>query len=299
MKVLTKTALGGLINRVPEGIELHLEDKHLQYLDSQYIGDGDIWDAEFTHYKQGEPDVVTEWLSSFGIKKSFEPDSEYVIASVLDLIMTFQSEAEEKFFAIDEKTYKRSKHSNAFETKTEGLYCIPLEGEKHSLGNLNLHMPSENLRLYVSSTEQQPCLFDSAIQITHKMDLHVPDVESEFEEDIDAFNGMKVTCHGETKDVGSSGVITKFAMNNKGAEAKQAAYMSMVTSGCLGINLAPIRHRRIEVIDSNFYVYVTYKDKLAFGVMLDKEDFVQGCGEIEEVVSREPFYEHRNQAFAR
>lgn len=289
MKVLTKVALGALINRLPEGVHLRLEDKHNQYLASEFIGEPTVWDSEFTHYKHGRVEEVEAWLKSFGFNKSFDQSSQFVIASVLELIVKFQKEAKQKFFKHNDVVYKRSFHDTARETNVDGLYEVSLRGEKIDfITHTDLYRENEDLKFYVSRELVPFDVFKNDIYVTHLMDLHLPDVDAELEEDVPVFKGMGVNYFGSDQTVGSAGVITKFTLDSKGAEAKQAAYMTTFSS-CCGIPRAETRHRRIEVIDAAFVVYITYKGELAFAVEVEPSDFVQGDGEVEEFSSREPY----------
>ncbi|MBU2895677.1 hypothetical protein [Vibrio hepatarius] len=67
-----------------------------------------------------------------------------------------------------------------------------------------------------------------------------------------------------------------FKMDAKGVEAKQAAHMGML-SACAMIPTTK-RHPRVGVIDSNFFVYITVKSKLAFAIEVEPSDFVEGKG---------------------
>lgn len=295
VKVLTKVALGGLVNRPPQNVELHLEDKHKEYLSTQFIGESDVWDSEYMHYKHGLPSIVTEWLQGFGIDKSF--DSDFVIASVIDLVMKFRSEGEEKFFEKDGSVYKRALHRSAKETQHSDLFKIPLRGDEVRWGEpskLLGYAEHEDLCLYISRNAQDTSVFENPISENEDMILHVPYVEANFEEVISEFEGMSCSYDGKEAKIGEAGVITMFKMDAKGAEAKQAAYMGML-SACAMIPKTK-RHPRVEVIDSNFFVYITVKSKLAFAIEVEPSDFVEGQGVPEHFESKDSWVEDLTKA---
>ncbi|MCY9861164.1 hypothetical protein OTK49_01295 [Vibrio coralliirubri] len=287
MKVLTKVALGGLINRLPENVQLFPKEAQTEYLATQFIGEGVVWDSEYMHYKHGDPVEVSEWLKTFGIDKSFSP--EFVIASVIELLMKFRHEGSEKFFELDGNVYKRAFHKYAEETQYPDLFKLPLRGEE-IMSNFS-SMPSfrmgyaqhADLAFYISRNPQDFSRFDDELEGRELMHLHVPYAEAELDEKLEAFIGMPCRFDGKDGVVQDAGVITLFKMDAKGAEAKQAAFMSMV-SACA---MAPVerRHPRVEVIDDNFYVYITVKGSLAFAVEIESTDFIEGQGVAEDVQS--------------
>ncbi|MDK9790640.1 hypothetical protein [Vibrio sp. D431a] len=286
MRVLTKVALGALINRSPKGINMFLEEKHMQYLSGEVIGSPQVWDSEFLHYNHGAPCEIELWLKQFGIEKGFDPAAKYVVASVLDLVVKFMKDAKEKFFERDGGIFKRSLHENAFETNIDGLYQILLKGKPSEIIQ-GYHDEHKNLKMYVSKDEIDLNTFESPIESSYVMDLHLPDASAEVEEEISIFKGMKVDYHGDMTSVGSAGVITKFKIDSKGAEAKQAAYMTLYACGAVAEPI-PKRTRRIEVIDGNYFVYITFNDQLAFAVEIEPTDFIEGEGEVQFYESKEP-----------
>lgn len=295
MKVLTKVALGGLVNRVPQNVKLHLEDKHKEYLDSQFIGEEDVWGSEYMHYKHGLPNIVTEWLKGFGVNKSF--DSDFVITSVIDLVMKFRKEGEEKFFKMEGSVYKRALHRSAKETQHADLFKIPLRGDEVRWGEpsrLLGYTEHQDLCLYISRNAQDTSIFENQINEAELMVLHVPYAEATLEEVVGEFEGMSCSYDGKDAEVGEVGVITMFKMDAVGAEAKQVAYTGMVSAGAMLPET--IRHPRVEVIDSNFFVYITVKSKLAFAIEVEPSDFVEGKGVPEHFESKDSWIEDLTKA---
>lgn len=297
MKVLTKVALGGLINRLPDNAQLFPQQKQTDYLATQFIGEEIVWDSEYMHYKHGDPIEVSQWLQSFGIEKEF--DSEFVIASVIELLMKFRSEGKEKFFEINDQVFKRAFHEQAEETQYNDLFKLPLRGEEvmSTFGSGDPiplgYAQHADLAFYISRNEQDFSRFDGEIEVLERMHLHVPYAEAELDEHLEAFVGMPCNFDGKLGTVEEAGVITIFKMDAVGAEAKQAAYMGML-SACA---MAPVerRHPRVEVIDGNFFVYITVKGRLAFAVEIEPTDFVEGCGVVEQFESSAAWVEDLRQ----
>ncbi len=290
MKVLTKTALGALVERTPDDVNLHMEKSHVDFLNAQFKGCDAVWDSEYMHYKFGDPGVVSSWLKEFGFDKEFGLETEFVMAAVIELLMKFKEPAAERIFSKNGETFKRALHEGAYETTDSDIFTIPLFGEikefksEFSGGLGSFTTEHEDLKIYISNHLQPFDKFNGELSRTFTMDLHVPFAEAELEESLDEFKGMKATVLGEDCEVSEAGVITKFKIDCKGAEARQAAFIGMMVSACMSIPTEK-RHKRVEVIDGNYYVYITIRDNLAFAVEIETEDFVEGKGRVDDVVS--------------
>lgn len=284
MEVLTKTALGAVLNRLPEDVEVFLTKKQTDYLSSQYLGSDLCWDSEFMNYKDGCPVTVAEWLKGFDIDKSFDPSVSYVLAALLHMKVTFLKDAEEKFFSKNGDVYKRAYHDNAYETDVDGLYELRVnqEGEGSIFG-------ASDLRVFVSREIIDFEVLDRRINSTHVMDLHVPYVDSEVRQTIPEMTDFTLIKSGSKYTVSDTELISMLEMDNKGARVRQAALLSAI-SGSAGVPKYR-RHPRVEVFDGPYVIYFTYKDNLMFSASLTEGDFVKGDGIPELVESRKAFTE--------
>jgi len=228
-------------------------------------------------------------LSQFGVSKKLDPSSEFVIASILDLVLKFRDEGKPKFFDHGGEVIRRSYHPSANETSYDDLFEIPVRGNPVSMpsGKLIGYAPHASLRVFISRSPQDLTRFDKAIEGTHRMELHLPYAEAVFEESIESLAGVPAIFDGKDGDVGETGVFTKFKIDAQGAEAKQAAFMSIATAS-LGMP-RQVRVPRVEVIKSNYFVYITVSEKLAIGLEVEPSDFVAGDGIVERFASRPSF----------
>ncbi len=303
MKVLTKVALGGLLNRLPEETALLLGEEHTQYLESEFLGSGVVWDSGLLKYKDGDAETVSNWLRENDVNKVFPETTDYVLASLLNASVSFSRPADEKFFELSGEIYRRSFHRAAYETghgdlfqisvrqpegielavQDEGEASCPLRTVKASWGR------DSDVKLYVSRRNLMGEVDFNSIARGAVMELHVPYCKSCEEETVNELSGLTLVKDGVPREVSETEIITDFCMDNKGAKVKQAALMSFAT-GSLGMP-REVRHPRIEVIGEGFFVYMTYLGALFFAAQIDESDFVVGDGEPEYFESRDAFVE--------
>lgn len=284
MDVLTKTALGAVLNRLPNDVELFLQKKQTDYLAEQYLGSGVCWDSEFMNYKDGSPVVVSEWLKGFEIEKSFDPSVSYVLAALLHMKVTFIKDAEERYFGKDGVIYKRAYHDNAYETEVDGLFELRV----HQGGECGVS-GARDLRVYVSKESVELGALDNNITSTHRMDLHIPYIDAEVRQTIPEMSGFTLMKSDRKYTVSDTELISMLEMDNKGARVRQAALLSAISASA-GMPRYR-RHPRVEVFDSSYVIYFQYKNNLMFAARVNQGDFVQGNGKPDLVESRKAYTE--------
>ncbi|ELP6119233.1 hypothetical protein QTV43_000373 [Vibrio vulnificus] len=293
MIVNTFLPLGDLLYNPPADVEFLFSESDQSKLAKINTGSPDLFGNELIERIHGSPSVVTEWVESKGFKSTLSDDADFGMAALLSILVKFKTPAEECIFAIGQKRYKRAFHSKALETSVSKLFEVPLLGEIAKLDcpfrnkKIEVANEHENLRIYFSKNPIDELEFSEPITRSHEMDLHIPFVEACHQQSFEEIKGLKAKVCGMDMKVDSCDVETRLSLNATGAEVKQMAILGMQLSACM----APVkvRQRRIEVIDGEYYCYITFNDNLMFSAKITKDDFVEGEGRIKHFASREPY----------
>ncbi|CAH7361325.1 conserved hypothetical protein [Vibrio chagasii] len=303
MEIITNTALGGLINITPDFVTLLPNKEQKAYLEQIYTGEADVWASDLLDYKHGTGKQVSDWMRDRGFSPTFNEKSPFAMAAFLEVVTKWLHKPEESLFKLDGEIYQRAIHTKAMEIVGDpSLVELELSGGKPTLINmsgevLEYFKKHETLRLFVSTELKELSTFNTAITQGREMELHLPYAESSMENEIEELCGMNAILFGEEAEVDNVHVTTKFRIDNLGAKAEQMASMAMCYSGCLMPQTRVWEHR-IDVIDRDYYCYITLNDKLAFAVKIETDDFISGTGLCIEPKAREGSY-IQNPAFNR
>jgi len=243
-------------------------------------------------YKHGHPVEVSNWIKKRGFNVDFDENTDYAMASYLEILTKWLHEPTEDFFRKNSLTFKRAVHSKAFETDAHiNLFELALAGEKVKIddglpSDLDYFKKHDQLRLFISTEPMDKEVFNRKIRSTRKMELHLPYAEASHEEEIDELIGMRAVVDGREATADKVCLNTKFTSDNKGAEAKQMASMGLVFASCC-IKPKKIWLHRIEVLDTEYDCYIKLDDELVFGVNVEETDFTEGSGTPSTAVRRD------------
>lgn len=259
-KILTYAPLAKLFQNIPENISINLSDSAEEFLSEVYTGDtGNSLDSHL-HYKNGTPNVVNAWGTTFGLDLNAQGD--YAIATILNIKMKWEDDAYEESLYIDNTKYNAGIHYGISATNIDNLYNIPLK--------------EDNIQLFVSDIAIPLEKIEKVLEKKEDIDLTIPLIKMDNTEDLsNSFSGSSFTVDNIKHECSDVKIITQFDMGLLSAEVRQAAVVSAV-SGCLS---APIIRRNV-IIDKPFYVYIKVSGKLAFASYLSMDSFIKDCSAI-------------------
>lgn len=268
-KILTQLPIGKIKKFIEENFkEVTFSDKAEAFFKKEFLGDIANVD-QLIALKDGDPKLIEIWLrEEYGI--DMELSGDYAIATVLSLLLEFEEEAFPKTISINDEEYKGGVHY--VENRLKGF----INKKEFTLYPLELKDP--DFKMYISEKEvdqkylNTPFLFKKTFQKSKPIRLTIPLAKFADQVDYeDVFNGSTMINKSNSKhyELNQIKTLTLLDLGLDKVEVEQIAVACFAVSSCSAPDMT-----ESLTIKRDYYVYVTYKDRLVFGSLIEKADFL-------------------------